>query len=124
MLFPCCFHDASSLPRGWRVAGDRQDLVVSANASLGTITLNPGPLVSGTVLTPTQSAAAGVDLKFVNVATDSRVFLSKTLTDAAGHWSVRVPAGTWNLDFRPPAGSPSADGQRLGLVVGASDVAG
>src|SRR5260221_660066 len=59
-------------------AGDFQSFVVTASASMGTVTLHPGWLVSGTVLTPALAAAAGGDLKWVNVATDHRTFLSKT----------------------------------------------
>jgi hypothetical protein len=106
-------------------AADRQDVVITnANVSLGTITLATARLVSGTVKTPVLAGAANVDLKFVNTATGDRVFLTKTLTNALGQWSVRVPPGTWDLDFRPPAGSPYADRERLGLVVGAADIAG
>ena len=106
------------------VAGDRQDFVVTNNLSLGIVTLSPGPLLAGTILTPALAAAASVDLKFTNVATNLRVFITKAVSDAAGHWSVRVPSGTWTLDFRPATGSPYADTQRIGLVVGAGDLTG
>jgi len=106
------------------VSGDVQDYVVAGNASFGVETLHPGRLVSGTVLTPALGPAAGIDLKWTNVALDHRVFLSKTVTDAAGHYAIRVPSGTWTIDFRPPVGSPFADAERIGLVVGASDVSG
>ncbi len=105
-------------------AADLQSVVVSVSASLGTITLHPGRLVSGTVLTPSLGAAAGVDLKFVDTIADHRVFLSKTVTDVAGHYSVRVPPGTYDVDFRPAAGSAFADAERLNLVVGTGDIAG
>jgi hypothetical protein len=106
-------------------AADVHDVVITtANVSVGTITLATARLVSGTVRTPVLGAAANVDLKFTNTSTGDRAFLTKTLTNALGQWSVRVPPGTWELDFRPPAGSPYADTERLGLVVGASDIAG
>jgi hypothetical protein len=105
-------------------AGDLQDLTVTVNASLGVITLHPGARVSGTVRTASLSPAAGVDLKFVDRATDHRVFLTKSVTNASGQWSVRVPPGTWDIDFRPAAGALDADAERLGLVVGATDVSG
>ena len=50
-------------------AGDVQGFVVSDNASMGTVTIHPGRLVSGTVLTPSLAGAANVDLKFVNTLT-------------------------------------------------------
>src|SRR5262245_58814238 len=82
-------------------AGEVQDYVVSASAGMGVVTLHPGTLVSGTVLTPSLGAAANVDIKWVDVAADHRRFLSKTLTDVNGAWLIRVPQGTWKLDFRP-----------------------
>ena len=105
-------------------ATDLQDVVVSASVSLGVIILHPGRLVSGTVLTPALAPAAGVDLKFVDLATDHRVYLTKDLTNASGQYAVRVPPGTYDIDFRPPAALPYVDAERLGLVVGASDIAG
>ncbi|HEY6196649.1 MAG TPA: hypothetical protein VI504_16585 [Candidatus Eisenbacteria bacterium] len=105
-------------------AGEHTDLIVSANASLGTVTLHPGRLVSGTVLTPGLAAAANVDLKFVNVATDHHTFMSKTLTDLSGHYAIRVPPGTWSVDFRPAAGTTFGDAVRPSLVVGATDISG
>jgi len=106
-------------------AGDVHDIViVNASVSVGTVTLATARLVSGTVRTPALAGAANVDLKFTSTSTGDRVFLTKTLTNALGQWSVRVPPGTWELDFRPPAGSPWADRVRPSLVVGASDISG
>lgn len=105
-------------------AADFQDVVVSANQSLGIVTLHPGTLVSGTVRTPALAAAAGVDLKFVDTATQHRVYLTKDVTNAAGQYSVRVPQGTYDVDYRPGTGSTFGDTERRGLVVGAADVSG
>lgn len=105
-------------------AGDLQTYVITGNMSLGTISLVQGRLVSGTVLTPGLAAAANVDLKFVDLGTGSRRFLSKTLTNVSGQYAIRVPPGSYDIDFRPAAGSAFADGERLGLVVGATDVSG
>src|SRR5262249_48763155 len=99
-------------------------VITNGNVSVGTITLATAALVSGTVRTPALGAAANVDLKFTNTSTGDRVFLTKTLTNALGQWSVRVPPGTWALDFRPAAGSPYADTERLCFVVGAADLSG
>jgi hypothetical protein len=106
-------------------AADSQEVQISANANLGTIRLASTRLVSGTVKTPTNAALANVDLKFINMTDGQRRFLTKTVTDASGNWSVRVPAGTWQIDFRPAVGSPYADGFRTNLVVGSTvDVTG
>lgn len=111
-------------PAGVLASGDMQGLVLVANAALGTVTLHPGRLVSGTVLTPTLTPAPNVDIKWVDLVADHRVFLSKTVTDAAGHYSIRVPSGSYSMDFRPAAGSLFGDAERLSVVVGLSDIAG
>lgn len=112
-------------PTGSTVAaGERQDYIVSANANLGTTTLHPGRLVSGKVQNSAGTGIANVDLKFVSRATSERVYLTKDLTSATGQYSVRVPPGTWDIDFRPPSTSNFVDAERLGLVVGASDISG
>ncbi len=105
-------------------AGDLQDIVVSTSTSLGTVTLHPGRLVAGTVKTPTLGNAANVDFKFTNSATGDRVFVTKDLTTAGGAYSIRVPSGTYDIDFRPPAGNAYTDKVRRGLVVAGSDISG
>lgn len=105
-------------------AADQQDLSVAASLSLGVVTLHPGTLVSGTVRTPSLSPAPGVDLKFVNQATDRRVYLTKDVTNASGQYAVRVTPGTYDIDFRPTLASGFGDTERLGLVVGASAISG
>ncbi len=111
-------------PAGVLAAGDMQAVTLAVNTSLGTVTLHPGRLVSGTVLTPSLAPAANVDIKWVDVIADHRVFLAKTLTDVAGHYSIRVPSGSYDMDFRPAATTTFADAERVGLVVGLSDIAG
>jgi 5-hydroxyisourate hydrolase-like protein (transthyretin family) len=106
------------------VAADRQELVVAGDATLGITTLHPGALVSGTVQTPSHGAAAGVDLKFVSLATGERVFLTKSVTSGTGQYAVRVPPGTYEVDYRPATGSGFTDALRPSLVVSAADVSG
>lgn len=105
-------------------ANDLQDVTVSANANLGSVVLHPGRLVSGTVQTPSLGPAANVDLKFVSAATEERVFLTKEVTNSSGQYSVRVPPGTWTVDYRPAAATSFTDAQRTNLVVGAADISG
>jgi len=126
VVVPTGTYDVHFTPAAGAVvaAADLQDVVVTVNASLGVITLHPGRLVSGTVLLPGGAPAAGVDLKFVNLATDHRVFLTKDVTNASGQYAVRVPPGTYDLDYRPPVALPYTDAERFGLVVGASDIGG
>lgn len=105
--------------------GDTQSVVIAGTTNLGTFRLATARLVSGTIRTPTNAPVANVDLKFLDAVTGERRFLTKTVSDASGNWSVRVPAGTWDIDFRPATGSPYADGTRYGVVVGSTtDVTG
>ena len=126
VVVPAGTYDVHFTPAAGAVvtAADLQDVVVSVNAGLGVITLHPGRLVAGTVLLPGGAPAAGVDLKFVDVATEHRVYLSKDVTNASGQYAVRVPPGTYDLDYRPPVALSYTDAERFGLVVGASDISG
>ncbi len=111
-------------PAGSASAGkERQDVVVSANTSLGLTTLPNGKLVSGTVKNGSGTGISGVDLKWVNASTGVRVYVGKDVTSASGAYSMRVPPGTWDVEYRPPATTTYATGRRKGLVVQA-DVSG
>ncbi len=105
-------------------AGERRSYVVSVNANLGITTLSPGRMVSGSVKTPSLGAAVGVTPKFVNTATGKRVHITKDVTNSLGQYAVRVLAGTYDIDFRPPSSTTYADKERLGLTVATSDISG
>ena len=102
---------------------ERPDYVVAAGANLGTIVLHPGWLVSGTVKTVASAGIANVDLKWVSVATGQKVWVGKDVTSALGAYSMRVPPGTYDVEFRPPAGQTFITGRRKNLVV-VADVSG
>lgn len=105
-------------PAGSTVAGtERKDYVVAANANLGTTTLHPGFLVSGTVRNSSGAGIAGVDLKFVVVATGDKAYFTKDTTSVTGTYSVRVEPGTYDLEFRPPGSTTYVAKRRLNLVV-------
>ncbi len=111
-------------PAGSASAGkERPDVVVSANTNLGVNTLPNGRLVSGTVRNGSGAGIAGVDLKWVNASTGDRVYVGKDVTSASGAYSMRVPPGTWDVEYRPPSGTTYVTGRRRGLVV-QSDVSG
>ena len=104
-------------------AGEREDLAVHSNLNLGVTTLHPGIKVAGTVKNSSGSAVANVDLDFVNVSTDRKVFVPNDLTDSTGKYSVRVLPGTYDVEYRPPATTTLLTGLRKGLVATA-DVTG
>jgi len=111
-------------PAGSTVAGtERKDYTVAADANLGTTTLHPGRLVSGTVRNASGAGIAGVDLKFVDLATGDKAYFTKDSTSATGAYSVRVLPGSYDLEFRPPSTTTYTTGKRVDLVVDA-DVSG
>jgi len=105
-------------PVGSTVAGtETKEYTVAANANLGATTLHPGFLVSGTVRNGSGTGIAGVDLKFVDVATGDKAYFTKDTTTTTGTYSVRVLPGTFDLEFRPPFTTTFAAKKRLNLVV-------
>lgn len=69
---------------------------------------SPAALVSGHVLDPSGSPAAGVNLDFVDKATGTNLPLTGDVTDALGAYAVTVPAGSYEVRYKPPLGQPWA----------------
>jgi len=112
-------------PAGSTLTGaEIKDYIVAASANLGTTMLATGRLVSGTVRNGSGAGIAGVDLKFVDVATGSKVWVTKDVTDLIGAYSVRVAPGTYDIEYRPPATTTFVTVRRASLVVGVSDISG
>lgn len=87
--------------------------------SLPAVTLVRGYNVTGAVLDGKGDAAPSVDLDFYRVSDGVKVVTLHDNTDAGGNYDVVVPAGTYNLEFDPPAGSPSAPKIRSNVIVSA-----
>jgi hypothetical protein len=79
------------------------ELVMTGNLNLGNVVIPPGFHVTGTVLKP-GGPAANIDLDFVDVTTDQEIFTQNDNTTASGTYDVVVPAGTYDVEFCPPAG--------------------
>jgi len=90
------------------------------DTTLPDVFLAPGIIVSGTVLDTLGQPVIDVDLNFVDQADGQVVSTPGDKTDALGHFTVVVPAGTYNVSFRPAVDVPLAP-QRLTNVTLAVD---
>ncbi len=96
--------------------------VVTTTTFLGTQLLPPGFTLSGVVTSNTGAPQNGVDIDVHVVSTGASVYLGSDNTNAAGQYSVVVPAGTYRVDFSPPYSVPLAGAQVPSLVVSANKV--
>jgi len=75
---------------------------VSASTNLGTITLDPGVLLSGIVRNFAGVAVAGADID-VHLNGSGKVLTCNDNTSATGAYTVVVPSGTLRVFFNPPS---------------------
>jgi hypothetical protein len=87
------------------VPGIEYGIAVSGNASLD-FTLQAGYLLSGIVKDPDLNVVADVDLNVIDVSNGIQLFTPSDNTDSEGYYQVVVPAGLYNLDYRPPVIPP------------------
>lgn len=92
------------LSRSCRVAAFGLVLFGLAAAPLAAATL------TGFVRNEAGTGLANVDLDFIDQCSGDNIFLSGDKTAADGSYSVVVPAGTYDIHYTPPAGSPVAAG--------------
>ncbi len=91
----------------------------TADFSLPTITLQRGYLVDGEVLDGKGDGLPQVDLDFLLPGTKDKIFTKNDNTDARGRYSTVVPAGTYDIQFNPPAGAIQAGKLRRGVTIAA-----
>lgn len=95
---------------------------VSATTFLGTQLLPPGFTLSGLVTSAAGVPQSGVDIDVHVVATGAPIYLSADNTNAAGQYSVVVPAGTYRVDYSPSYSVPLGATQVASLLVNANKV--
>lgn len=78
---------------------------VIAPLNVGTLTLQPGFTVSGTVLYQGGLPVANGDTDIIDAATGQKLFTPNDNTSATGTFSMVVPAGTYKVVADPAAGS-------------------
>ncbi len=111
-------------PTGSTVASSEiGNYTIAANTNFGTIVLHPGFVVSGEVRDTSGVGISSVALRFTNLATGKRVYVSKDLTTSTGSYSMRVLPGSYDIDYRPPSTTTYFAVRRKGVVV-SSDVTG
>jgi hypothetical protein len=105
-------------PPGSRlVAATLRGVVVGADVSLPDTVLQPGFVVSGLVRSPAGAPRPAIDTDW-NLPS-GEVTTPGDDTSAAGAYQVVVPAGTYTIDFDPPAGARIVAGQRTGVTFAA-----
>ncbi len=88
------------------------DFVVTGAASLD-FSLVAGHILSGTVRDPNLNVVAGVDLNVTDASSGIQLFTPSDNTDAAGYYQVVIPAGLYDLDYRPRVSPPYLASLRL-----------
>ena len=95
---------------------------ISSNTFLGTILLDPGVVLSGTVLDFQGVAHPQVDVDLNFSSNGAKVTLCDDNTDAAGQYQVVVPTGTFDVEFTPPPTLGLGTQTILGVLVNGNTV--
>ncbi|MDH5626813.1 MAG: T9SS type A sorting domain-containing protein [Candidatus Krumholzibacteria bacterium] len=104
---------------GSRLRGLEMDSVAVAGDQLIDVVLEDGLLLFGRVRSGSGAALAGVTVDLRDGVTGEKVFVANNDTDAAGDYSVAVPAGTFELRYVPPRGAPYVAVSIAGFQIGA-----
>lgn len=107
VLVPGATYDVRFIPPVGQPYAARElpGVVVADSMSLGTIVLEPGFFVSGTVVGPTFAPVVDADLDFEDLATGNTIFTPRDNTDGAGLFNTAVAAGAYDIVIAPPTGS-------------------
>ncbi len=90
-------------PIGSRYIGtERLNVAVSGPTDIGTVTLQSGFFLSGTVVRQNMTPVPGVPLRVLDSTTGERFLPRNDASDSSGMFSFAVPAGSWDLQVRPP----------------------
>ena len=89
----------------------------SSDPVLTAVTMGPGYAVSGELLDDKGDGVVNGDLDFFVAGTATPVYTVHDNTDNRGRYSTVVPAGIYDIEFDPPAGSLSAPKLRINVGV-------
>ena len=105
-------------PAGTPFVSQRVDFVtVAAATNMGTTSLVPGFVVTGTVLGFSGAPVSAADLDAETVLGGMRIFTSHDSTDANGLFSITVPAGDYVLSAAATSGTALASAVSPVVVV-------
>ena len=80
-------------------------VTVQDTTNIGTVTLPPGLAVTGQVLRPGGTSAPTMDTDFFDAATGDLIYTPRDDLSATGALNVLVPAGAYDVTFKPAAGT-------------------
>ena len=110
-------------PAGTLAASEIKNVVIDSDINFGVTILPAGLVVAGVVRDESEIGVATADVVFFSSTTGNKIFVPNDETDPTGAYSVLVPAGTYDIKYRPPPTTDLVTGVREGLVV-SSDVTG
>jgi hypothetical protein len=93
-------------PPGSRLRGLQIDTVSVFTDTTVNVSLLAGMLLTGRVTGELGLGQFNIDVDLREQSTGDKVRLSNNSTDTTGNYSVAAPAGTFELRFAPPRGSP------------------
>ncbi len=104
------------------VAAERLNQVVNANTNLGSVIVQNGVVLSGTVQAFNGLKYAGVDVDVFVAGSPTQIVLFNDNTDALGVYQVVIPTGTFDVRFTPLYSMPLASQFVNGVVVTSNKV--
>jgi hypothetical protein len=97
------FFDGGSAQPAFVLVSQTHTLAPTVDTNMGTITMQPGFIVSGHVQRSSNGlAVSGVDIDVKNTVTGDSLVLNNDNTNSLGNFSLIVGAGTYDLDFAAP----------------------
>ena len=99
-----------------------EGVVVAGPVMRPDVTLLAGFTLTGSVVDPAMAGVGGVDLDVRDESTGDKLFVSNDTTDdmgSIGSYEIVVPAGTFTIEYDPPAGVALLPVDVNGVVVSA-----
>lgn len=100
-----------------------EPVVVAGPTNLGTITLSPGVVLSGSIKDPSNAPVPKADVDLYLAGTATQVLLCGDDANASGNYQVIVPLGTFDAVYSPPGFALPLSKQHVnGIVVAGNKV--
>lgn len=115
------FFDGGSAQPAFVLVSQTHTLAPTVDTNMGTITMQPGYIVSGHVQRASNGlAVAGVDIDVKNTITGASLLLNNDNTNSLGNFSLILGAGTYDVDFAAPNALRLAGKRVASLAVNAN----